>query len=45
MNSLPNVDVQHIKETSPKIIHSKPIGSVLVRAYSQQEKNKLAIPQ
>ncbi len=45
MNSLPNMDVQQIKETSPKIIHSKPIGSVLVRAYSQQEKNKLAIPQ
>ncbi len=45
MNSLPNNDVQHIKETSKKTIHAKPIASVLVRAYSEQEKHKLANPQ
>jgi hypothetical protein len=45
MNSLPDINVQNIKETSKETIHLKPIGSVLVRAYSQQEKNKLANPQ
>jgi hypothetical protein len=42
MNSLPSVDVQNIRETPKKTMDSKLIGSVLVRAYSQQERDKLA---
>lgn len=41
-NSLPNDDVQQIT-TEP--IVPQPIGSILVRAYSQQERNKSAYPQ
>jgi hypothetical protein len=44
MNSLPNSDVQYTKETSIKTNISKSKGSVLVRAYAEQEKNKLANP-
>lgn len=44
MNNLPNNDVQYTKETSVKTKVSKPNGSVLVRAYSEQEKNKFPNP-
>ena len=42
MNSLPSDNVQEIRETSKITTHSNLLGSVLVRAYSQQERNKLA---
>jgi hypothetical protein len=41
MNSLPDANVQYIQETSSKTIKSNQNRSVLVRAYSEQEKNKL----
>jgi hypothetical protein len=44
MNILPNNDVQYSKKTSFKMNIAKSIGSILVRAYSQQEKNKLIHP-
>ncbi len=44
MNSLPNNDIQYIKETSIKTNISKPNRSLLVRAYSEQEKNKAINP-
>lgn len=43
-NSLPTFDVQHTRETKTKTMHTPPTGSVLVRAYSQQQRNKSAAP-